>query len=222
VTARRPLALLFDLDGTLVDSIELILASFRHTFRTHLGEVPPDARWITGLGTPLLAQLREFTRDDELARAMTATYRAYQVEHHDELMRTYDGVPQAMAELRARGHATAVVTSKMRDLAERALRFTGLRDTIDVVIGVEDSTRHKPDPEPVALALAALGRDPRDALFLGDSPHDIRAGNAAGVTTVAAEWGPFAAAELDAARPAHRVAHMRDFPPLVASLDAGP
>ena len=215
---ERPLALLFDLDGTLVDSIELILASFRHAFRTHLGTVPPDARWIAGLGTPLFTQLREFTQDDALARAMTATYRAYQMEHHDALMRAYEGVPEAMAELRARGHPTAVVTSKMRDLAERALQFTGLRGTIDVVIGMDDSTRHKPDPEPVLLALRALGREPREAVMLGDSPHDIRAGNAAGVVTVAARWGPFTAEELAAASPTHTAARMRDFPALVAGL----
>ncbi len=80
---RRPLALLFDLDGTLVDSIELILTSFRHTFATHLGAVPPDSAWIAGLGTPLFTQLREFTRDDEVASAMTATYREFQMQHHD-------------------------------------------------------------------------------------------------------------------------------------------
>ena len=214
----RPLALLFDLDGTLVDSIELILSSFRHTFRTHVGAVPPDATWIAGLGTPLFTQLREFTSDEDLARRMTDTYRAYQLEHHDALMRTYDGVSDAMIALRAHGHATALVTSKMRDLAIRALQFTGLAGTIDVVIGMEDSTRHKPDPEPVRVALAALGRDARDAVFLGDSPHDILAGNAAGVITVAAQWGPFTRAELDAAHPAHQVARMRDFPSLVASL----
>ena len=220
MTASRPLALLFDLDGTLVDSIELILSSFRHTFRTHLGAAPADAEWIAGIGTPLVKQLRAFTDDDALALAMTATYREYQMEHHDELMRAYDGVPEALAELRARGHPTALVTSKMADLAERALRFTGLRDTIDVVIGVEQSVRHKPDPEPVQIALDRLGYAPAEAVFLGDSPHDMGAGNAAGVITVAAEWGPFSREALDTARPAHRVASMRDFPPLVARLAA--
>lgn len=216
---RRPLALLFDLDGTLVDSIELILSSFRHTFRTHFGTVPPDSKWIAGLGTPLFTQLREFTQDDALASEMIATYRAYQMEHHDSLMRAYAGVPEAMAELRAAGHPTALVTSKMGDLAHRALRFTGIDGTIDLVIGMEDSTRHKPDPEPVRIALEKLGREPSEAVFLGDSPHDILAGNAAGVVTVAAQWGPFTHAELDAARPAHQVATMRDFPPLVSMLE---
>ena len=220
VTPRRPLALLFDLDGTLVDSIELILSSFRHTFRTHLGAVPPDAKWIAGLGTPLVTQLREFTGDDALARAMTATYREYQLEHHDELMRVYEGVPESLGELRARGHPTALVTSKMFDLAVRALRFTGLREMIDVVIGVEQSTRHKPDPEPVQIALAALGYAADEAVFLGDSPHDVGAGNAAGVITVAAEWGPFSVAEIEVARPRYRVSRIRDFPPLVAQLSA--
>ena len=219
MTQRQPIALLFDLDGTLVDSIELILSSFRYTFRQHLGEVPPDSKWIAGLGTPLFTQLKEFTQEDALARAMIATYRQYQLAHHDEFMRSYPGVSEAMAELRARGHATAVVTSKMSDLAIRALDFTGLRDTIDLVIGMEDTERHKPDPEPVRVALAKLGRAANEAVFLGDSPHDIASGNAAGVITVAAKWGPFTQAELDAAKPGYQVLTMREFPPLVARLE---
>jgi len=221
VAEPRPLALLFDLDGTLVDSIQLILESFRHTFQTHLGDVPRDEQWIAGLGTPLFTQLREFTNDDTLARAMTATYRAYQLEHHDELMRAYAGVPEVMAALRARGHRTAVVTSKMHDLAERALVFTGLRPAIDVIIGMEDSRRHKPDPEPVLLALEALARPASEALFVGDSPHDVAAGNAAGVITVAAEWGPFSRADLEAANPTHFAPHIGTLPPLVSRLSSG-
>jgi pyrophosphatase PpaX len=124
-----------------------------------------------------------------------------------------------MAELRAHRHPTAIVTSKMTDLAERALRFTGLRETIDIVIGVEQTTRHKPDPEPVRLALERLGYESAESVFLGDSPHDIAAGKAAGVTTVAARWGPFSAAELEGARPTHVLANIREFPPLVASLE---
>ena len=217
---RPPLALLFDLDGTLVDSIELILSSFRYTFRQHVGEVPPDSKWIAGLGTPLFTQLKEFTQDDALARAMIATYRQYQLAHHDEFMRSYDGVSEAMAELRARGHTTAVVTSKMSDLAIRALDFTGLRGTIDVVIGMEDTQRHKPDPEPVRVALAKLGRAANEAVFLGDSPHDIASGNAAGVITVAAQWGPFSRQELDAAKPGYQVLRMAEFPALIARLES--
>ena len=220
MTHRPPLALLFDLDGTLVDSIELILSSFRYTFRQHVGEVPPDSKWIAGLGTPLFTQLKEFTQDDALARAMIATYRQYQLAHHDEFMRSYEGVTEAMAELRARGHTTAVVTSKMSDLAIRALDFTGLRGTIDVVIGMEDTQRHKPDPEPVRVALAKLGRAANEAVFLGDSPHDMASGNAAGVITVAAQWGPFSRQELDAAKPGYQVLRMAEFPALIARLES--
>ena len=220
MTQRQPIALLFDLDGTLVDSIELILSSFRYTFRQHVGEAPPDSKWIAGLGTPLFTQLKEFTQDDALARVMIATYRQYQLAHHDEFMRSYEGVSEAMAELRARGHTTAVVTSKMSDLAVRALDFTGLRDTIDVVIGMEDTQRHKPDPEPVRVALAKLGRAANEAVFLGDSPHDIASGNAAGVITVAAQWGPFSRQELDAAKPGYQVLRMAEFPALIARLES--
>ncbi len=182
--------------------------------------MPPDARWIAGLGTPLFTQLREFTQDDDVARAMTVTYREFQMRHHDRLMRAYDGVREAMQQLRARAHPTALVTSKMTDLAERALAFTGLRDTIDVIIGMESTERHKPHPEPVQTALRALGYPPAEAVFLGDSPHDMLAANAAGVISVAAEWGPFSAADLDTAHPKHRVKRMADFPALIARLGA--
>ena len=215
---RRPLALLFDLDGTLVDSIELILASFRHTFATHLGDVPPDAKWIAGLGTPLFTQLREFTQDDAIARAMTATYRAYQLERHDELMRAYPAVRETMAELRSRRHPTALVTSKMtrprraRPHLHRPARHDRHRDRH----GGHEAPQARPGagaPRPRLPRLPARGgRVP------GRLAARHRGGNAAGVITVAAQWGPFSAAELNAARPTHQIARMKDLPALVSRL----
>ncbi len=83
---------LFDLDGTLIDSIELILRSYRHTLQTHLGVVPPDELWLQGLGTPIWVQLRHWTQDPELIASMVETYRVYNMEHHDALVRPYDGI----------------------------------------------------------------------------------------------------------------------------------
>ena len=188
-TGRRPprrLALLFDLDGTLVDSVGLILASFRHACATTLGRVPADEEWIPGIGTPLQAQFGPFAESREQLEALVRAYRAFQREHHDRLTREFEGTRETMALLHGRGHPTALVTSKIVELAERALRFTGLRDFIDVVIGADSTARHKPDPEPVRVALERLGSATSEAVFVGDSPHDIAAGNAAGVLTVAA------------------------------------
>ena len=217
----RPLALLFDLDGTLIDSVGLILESVRHAF-TSLGRVPPsDAQWIAGIGTPLVAQLREFARDDADVAELVSGYRSYQREHHDRLTRPFAHVVPTLIALRERRHPTAIVTSKAEDIARRSVAHTGLAPFIDTIVGIESCTRHKPDPEPVHVALARLGADAAHALFVGDSPHDIASGNAAGVATVAALWGPFSRETLALARPLHWLDRFEDLPALVRSLDPG-
>lgn len=219
--SQRPYALLFDLDGTLADSIALLLASFRHTFESHGAPLPADTEWIAGIGTPLITQMRHFMPDEDEAQRMILTYRAFQRTHHDEMLHEFEGVGDTLALLKSRGHPTALVTSKGNDLARRALAWLHLADYIDVIVGMESTERHKPDPAPVLHALAALDAKPDRALFLGDSPHDIAAGNAAGVTTVAALWGPFPRTVLEDAAPAFLLEHIRELPALVSRLDAG-
>src|SRR5688572_26741671 len=121
-------ATLFDLDGTLVDSLTLILSSYRHTMRQHRGRELDDALWLRGLGRPLRAQLREIAVDEHEATAMLGTYRAFYAEHHDRLLTPYPGAVSALRTLRARGTPLALVTSKMRDNTLRALRLCGIDD----------------------------------------------------------------------------------------------
>ncbi|HMA39239.1 MAG TPA: HAD-IA family hydrolase [Gemmatimonadales bacterium] len=183
--------LLFDLDGTLIDSIDLILRSYRHTMRVHRGEEPPDDIWMEGLGTPLSVQFRRWTDDEVEIRAMVETYRTYNLAHHDELVRAYDGVVEQVLRLDAGGKTLGLVTSKMRGGALKGLRLVGIEAAFDVVVGSDEVTHPKPHPEPVLLALERLGRAPSDAVFIGDSRHDIECGRAAGVKTAAVLWGPF-------------------------------
>jgi pyrophosphatase PpaX len=218
--SRAPLAILFDLDGTLADSVELILGAFRHTFNTHLGSVPADQAWIAGMGTPLSSQIRALVADEALIEPMTATYRDWQNQHHDALLREFEGVRETLSLLHDRGHEMALVTSKATEAAARALRLIGIDALLSQVVGLDSTTSHKPNPEPVLHALAQLRRDPRDAIFVGDSPHDIAAGNAAGVFTVAALWGPFSRQTLEAAHPGGLIADIRDLPPLIEDLTA--
>lgn len=218
--SRTPRALLFDLDGTLADSIALLLASFHHTFDAHHKPVPPDVEWIAGIGTPLISQIRGFVPDEDEAQQMILTYREFQRTRHDEMLREFDGVADTLALLKADGHPMALVTSKTNDLAHRALDWLHLTDHIDVVVGMDSTERHKPDPEPVRFALEALGSTPDNALFLGDSPHDIAAGNAAGVISVAALWGPFSRRVLEQASPTYLLEHIRELPALIGRLDA--
>lgn len=215
-----PLVILFDLDGTLADSIELILGAFRHTFSTHLGAVPADQEWIAGMGTPLASQLRALVANDALIEPMTATYRAWQNQHHDEMLREFVGARETLVVLHERGHQMALVTSKATDAAMRALRLMGIDSLLSCVVGADATSSHKPNAEPVLYALAQLGRDPREAIFVGDSPHDIAAGNAAGVLTVGALWGPFTRETLEAAHPDRLIADIRDLPPLIDALTA--
>ncbi len=215
-----PLAVLFDLDGTLVDTIELILSSARHAFSTRDGRRPTDAEWVLGIGTPLLTQMRSWCESDEEALALVAAYRVHQTEHHDRLCRAYDDIPDAVDALHRAGHPMAIVTSKADYLARRALALVGLDRYIPVVIGCDATTRHKPDPEPVHLALEHLGRAAGEAVFVGDSIFDIAAGKAAGVATVAVTWGAFTRAQLEPATPDHWLDRPAELPGLVERLDA--
>jgi pyrophosphatase PpaX len=215
MTATRPTAVLFDLDGTLIDSIELIVNSARHAFDKHAVDWPSDAAWLAGVGTPLRAMFDTYATERVDTDTLIAAYREYQLAHHDRLVRCYDDVVATVDLLHARGHPMAVVTSKMEALAGRGLAHVGLLDQFETIVGCDTSTKHKPDPEPVLIALERLGYAPREAVFVGDSVHDILAGNAAGVTTVAALWGPFTRAQLAGANPTHFLDRVSDLIPLL-------
>jgi pyrophosphatase PpaX len=217
VTPARPIAVLLDLDGTLVDTMPLILDSMRYAFRGR-DRCPTDAEWIAGVGTPLRSQLVTFTNGADELEAVVARYRDYQREHHDRMTRAYAGALQAVRTVKDGGHPVAVVTGKMAEVATRTLDYVGLTPFVDALVGADSCPRHKPDPQPVLLALERLGRAPAEALFLGDSPIDVRAGNAAGVTSVGALWGACTREALLAASPRHLLETVAALPALAARL----
>ncbi len=192
---------LFDLDGTLIDSIELILSSYRHTLSVHRGSAPSDDVWLAGLGTPLWVQFKEFTDDPDEIDAMVATYREHNLQHHDAMVREYPGVRTAVLALQKRGVRLGIVTSKKREGALRGLDRCGFGGAFQVLVCADDVERHKPDPEPVLQALKLLDAQSHEAVFVGDSPHDLRAGRAAGVATAAVLWGPFPRSTLESHEP---------------------
>ncbi|HZE07545.1 MAG TPA: HAD-IA family hydrolase [Gemmatimonadaceae bacterium] len=210
----RPYAVLFDLDGTLIDSIALLLASMRHTFQGRPRQ-PTDAEWIEGLGTPLPKQLTPYVESDEDRERLVNRYRVFQHENHDRLMAAYAGVIDTLALLYQRGHPMGVVTSKGNTMMERGLKFIGADDYIEVAIGYDSVHIHKPDPYPVRAALEKLGYESNEAVFVGDSPHDIRSGNEAGVITVAALWGPFRRDQLEPYQPTYFLDNIKQLPSLI-------
>jgi pyrophosphatase PpaX len=198
---------LFDLDGTLADTVELIVRCYRHTMTVHLGEAPPDERWLAGIGMPLRDQLKGFARDPDEVGRMAETYAAFQRTIHDGMVAPYPGAVEVVGALRGQGVPVGIVTSKRHGMAERTLERCGFGGMYDVLVGADDVARGKPDPEPVLLALHRL--DLVDAaarvLFVGDSPYDMRAGRAAGSRTAGVLWGPFRRDVLQAEQPDYLV-----------------
>jgi pyrophosphatase PpaX len=218
VNPRRPLTVLLDLDGTLVDTVPFILESVRHAFEGY-GSAPTDAEWIAGIGTPLRQQLAAFARSPADVEPLFERYRAYWHLHHDDRTRAFEGAREALVALREAGHAIGIVTGKLVDGAHRTLRHTGLLALVDTVVGADSGAAPKPDPAPVRLALARLEAAPRDALFVGDSPLDVTAGKRAGAIAVAARWGACGDDALAGASPDHVLDDVSALPALVARLD---
>ncbi|MAE76350.1 MAG: HAD family hydrolase [Planctomycetes bacterium] len=196
---RSLAAILFDLDGTLIDSIELILRSYEHTLEAHGKEAVERGRLVTSLGIPLSTHLSEFSADAAEVEAMVITYRAFNHAHHDELVEPYPGVAQALEALTARAVPLAIVTSKGSEMAWRGLRLCGIAEHFDVLVGFDDVDRHKPDPMPVLVGCERLGLEASSCAYVGDSVHDMAAACAAGARAVGAGWGPFDHDDLCAA-----------------------
>ncbi len=189
----------FDLDGTLVDTVELIVESFRYATRTVLEEELPDEVILAGVGRPLMAQMQRLSA--ERAQELYDVYREYNHRRHDELIRGYEGVAEMLHGLRAAGKRLGIVTSKSDDTTQMAFRAVGLREHFAVVVTAGDTAEHKPSPAPLLLCLERFGAAARGSLYVGDSPFDIEAGRAAGMATAAVAWGVFGRRELLAAEP---------------------
>ncbi len=199
----RPLeTILFDLDGTLVDSTHLIAESWRHTMRTHFEDPPPDEVWLSTLGQPLRTQLGYLVDSAEEVQAMVDTYIDHNFREHERLIRSFPGVRETVGRLRAKGVRLGVVTSKASAGTARSLAACTLDQALfDVIVTSDEPVPHKPDPAPIRLALERLEAAAETAAYVGDSVWDMRAGHAAGVTTIAALWGPFPERVLALERP---------------------
>ncbi len=192
---------LFDLDGTLLDSIRLILDSYHHTLKVHGHPPRSDAQWLAGIGTPLRVQFRDWTDDPATMEALIATYRDFNLANHDTMAVAYPGVVDAVKAVHARGIRMGIVTSKNRSGALRGLKLIGLDQEIPLIIGADDVVNPKPHPEPVLMALDRLGANAAETVYIGDSIHDMHSGRAAGVRTAAVLWGPFVRNDLVPASP---------------------
>ena len=211
--------ILFDLDGTLIDTTELILHCFDLSWGTIYGKKLDRQCYLATIGIPLREAMRillneeirssvesEISSEDPRVEALVQEYRACNTIHHDQMAKPFSGVSSTVSELRKRGYQIGVVSSKTRELGLRGLNLCALQDLIDDAVFLEDSLRHKPHPEPLLLALYRFGISEKQAAYVGDSRHDMQAGKAAGMSTVAALWGPIPRKELEQEKPDHLVA----------------
>jgi len=194
-TPRWPVVL-FDFDGTVINTVDLIVASHQHAFSTVLGHPWDEAEIRTWIGRPLLDALRDVVPDraDELFTAY------YEWNHqHLDLAANYPGVPELLWDLVAAGVRTGVVTSRRRESTVDMLARVGLTGLLPVLVAGDDMDEHKPAPGPILKGLDLLGAEPADAAYVGDALVDLRAARAAAVTSVAVTWGAGDSAALAAA-----------------------
>lgn len=190
--------ILFDLDGTLIDSLPLIRQTFEHVFREM--NLPWEAeQTMETVGLPLIEVCKRF--GGERQQEMFDRYLRHQETLHDHMIRGFPGAVACLTELRRKGLSLGVVTAKRRQMALRGLQLAGMAEFFSTVVAMEDTAKHKPDPEPVLKAMEGLKADPALTVFIGDSPFDILAGKNAGIKTIGATWGMAAAERLLAHQP---------------------
>jgi pyrophosphatase PpaX len=186
---RSPSAVLFDLDGTLIDSIELIVRSFQHATEAHLGAPREREKIIPVIGLSLIGELERIApgRGNELLQ----TYRGWYARNHDDLIAEYDGVAAMLDALAERKVPLGIVTSKSRVSSRPSFVRFGLEERMRTVVTYEETERHKPHPDPLLLACKRLGIAPSACWYVGDSTHDMAAARSAGMYGVGAAWGPY-------------------------------
>lgn len=196
-TLRWPVVL-FDLDGTLVNTVPLIVESYRVAFRDVLGREVDETFVRPYVGRTLDDVFAEL--DLPVERMITA-YRGFNLANLEALQLDYDGVHELLATLHAAGATLGVVTSKNRPTAERSLAASGLTGVIDLVTAQADTELHKPNPDPLLHAVSRLGCRPGDCVYVGDSVWDLQAAQAAGMSAIGVTWGAALRPALESVHP---------------------
>ncbi|MDR2197545.1 MAG: HAD-IA family hydrolase [Coriobacteriales bacterium] len=209
-------AVLFDLDGTVLDTHDLILTSFRNATGQVLGYIPPEDMMMDMVGIPLFDQMRHISaaHADELVKV----YRADNLRIHDEMIRSFPGTDEVLAALEAQNLRLAIVTSKRNALAARGLEVFGFDRYFELLIGSDDTDTHKPNPEPLLLAAERLGLAPAKCAYVGDSPYDMQAARAAHMPAIAALWGMFTQQRLLSAGAEYQAATIGELPKIINAL----
>lgn len=178
---------LFDFDGTIMDTNNVILMSWQHTFRTLENREEDESKLTATFGEPLEYTLERFFPDVPVEESIEV-YRSYQRKNFSDLIALFPGMKELVIECKARGYKTGLVTSRLKRTAMEGLEKFDLTKHFDVIVTPEDTDKHKPDPEPVNIALEKLGSQPENAVMLGDTLFDIQCSHNAGIGAVLVSW----------------------------------
>lgn len=201
-------ALLFDFDGTILNTNELIVETFLHV----LGEKFPgkyDRESVLPFLGPTLQETFHAINPD-LTESLMTSYREWNLQHHDQMVVPFDGVVETLYKLKEDGYKLAIVSTKRRVMIDRGLKLMKCETLFDTIVGLDDVKQAKPDPEPIELALERIGVEKEDALMIGDNFHDIVGGQRAGVDTAAVAWSIKGEAFLATYLPTYMIHHITD------------
>lgn len=205
---KKITTLLFDFDGTLLDTNELIIGTFTHVLDKHYPGKYGRKEILPFLGPTLHDTFHSV--DPEKTEELIAEYREWNIARHDELSSEFDGVSETLRLLKAQGFKMAIVSTKRNSMVMKGLKLLDADGVFDVVIGMDDVTNPKPDPEPILLALERLGADKEEALMIGDNYHDIEGGQNAGVRTAGVAWTIKGEEFLQTFNPDYMLQHITD------------
>lgn len=178
---------LFDFDGTVMNTNDVIINSWQHTFRTLENREEDEAKIIATFGEPLQVTMEKLFPDVPVEKAIQI-YRSYHYDNFGELISLFPGMKELIAELKKRGYKIGMVTSRLRKTTEQGMRRYGIMEYFDTVVTADDTDKHKPDPEPIHIALKKLGSVPERSVMLGDTMFDILCAKNAGVKSVLVSW----------------------------------
>lgn len=195
---KRYAAYLFDGDGTLYDTAEMIYKCFLYTCKEFGGITVNRRDVFANIGIPLQPQLEHFLGplSDQQAEKVTRAHMEYQMTLYKDCVKLFPAVASTLEYLKKRGSRLAVVTSRKHFTLKLYLEHTGIYQLFDILISPEDTLRHKPDPEPAEEALRRLGCQAHETLFIGDSEFDIACGAHAGTDTAFVAWSTIPSSQL--------------------------
>lgn len=205
--------LLFDFDGTLVDTNNLILTSLEHTLQQFFPNRFSREDLLEFIGPPLHESFKKLAPDQ--LEDMVQTYRKHNHEHHDLLVKEFEGVHETIDLLHSKGFKLGIVTTKIRATVQKGLVLTNLDKFFDVMVALDDVKNAKPDPEPIEKALQQLHAKPEEAIMVGDNHHDILAGKNAGTYTAGVAWSMKGKAYMESYQPDFVLDHMSDLVDIV-------